>query len=438
MDKTKKSLGQLAVPICLETLLFMMAGTLDTLMLSSVNNQAVGAVGTANTYISMFLILFSVISTGMMAVMTQNIGAGRPGIAYQARQLGAIINLSLSIVIGLLLALGSGPILKIVGIADALYEPAKVYLQIVGGCCFLNALIPVFSGYLRSFGHMHHSMVAGIVGNVLNLILNAVFLFGFHMGVVGVALATVISRVVNLIIVIIASIVLIKAKDDTNRIPMSVVFRQMLQVGFPAAMETAIYNFAMTLVIRYMNQMDPDGINVTARSYASQITSFSYCIGFSLAQANAIMTGWRIGAKEFDACDKGTKKAAVLGIICSFLCASAIALFGKPIISLFTDDSGMIRLVYQLLLIDIFLEVGRCSNLVFGFALKTSGDASFPVALGAVFMMLCAVGGTYLFGIELGLLAVGAYIGLASDECIRGVAMFLRWQSGKWQSKIII
>ena len=66
MNENKKSLGQLFVPIFLETLLFMLTGMIDTLMLSSVGDDAVGAVGTANTYISMFIIMFGIISSGMM------------------------------------------------------------------------------------------------------------------------------------------------------------------------------------------------------------------------------------------------------------------------------------------------------------------------------------------------------------------------------------
>ena len=88
----KKTLEQLFVPICIETLFYMLAGMIDTLMLSSVGDQAVGAVGTANTYIGMFIIMFSIVSTGMMTVMTQNIGAENPGIAYQAKQIGIIFN----------------------------------------------------------------------------------------------------------------------------------------------------------------------------------------------------------------------------------------------------------------------------------------------------------------------------------------------------------
>ena len=94
----------------------MLSGMVDTLMLSSVSDQAVGAVGTANTYISVFIIMFGVISSGMVAVMSQNIGAGRPGIAYQARQLGLMFNALTGILMSVIIAFFSGEILRIVSI----------------------------------------------------------------------------------------------------------------------------------------------------------------------------------------------------------------------------------------------------------------------------------------------------------------------------------
>ena len=100
---------------------------------------------------------------------------------------------------------------------------------------------------------------------------------------------------------------------------------------------------------------------------------------------------------------------------------------------LFTDNPDMIRLVGTLLIVDIFLEIGRSANLVYGFALKTSGDAIYPMAIGIIFMFLCASGGTWLFGVKLGWLAVGAYIGMALDECVRAVLMYARWRTGCWQ-----
>lgn len=157
----------------------------------------------------------------------------------------------------------------------------------------------------------------------------------------------------------------------------------------------------MTLVVRFMNQMDADGMNVTARSYATQIANFSYCIGAALAQANAILTGWHIGAKEYDECDRGTRKAAIYGVITASCLSITFALLGNYIVRIFTNDVQMISLVTKLLAIDIVLELGRVTNLVYGQALKTSGDAVFPVVMGAVFMYLAAVGGTYFFGLHL-------------------------------------
>ena len=438
MAVERKTLAQLSVPICLETLFYMLSGMVDTLMLSSVSDQAVGAVGTANTYIGVFIVMFGIISSGMVAVMSQNIGAGRPGIAYQARQLGMIFNAVIGILMSVVLAVFSSGILRMVSIAPALFEPAETYLKIVGGTCFLNALIPIFSSYLRVFGYTKHSLIGTIVGNLLNIILNSVFLYMFHWGVMGVAVATVISRIVNLIIVAIMGAVLIKAKQSPERISPQKILAQIVKIGFPSALETALYNVAMTFIVRFMNQMDANGMNVTARSYAMQIANFSYCAGAALAQANAIMTGWRIGAKEFEECDRGTRKAVIYGLVTATCFSVTFALSGRFIVHIFTDDAQMISLVVKLLTIDIFLEFGRVTNLVYSQALKTSGDALFPVIMGAIFMYLFAVGGTYFLGIHMGFLAVGAYIAMAGDECARAVGMVLRWKSGQWKRKSLV
>ena len=253
MAAGRKTLTQLFVPICVETLFYMLSGMVDTLMLSSVSDQAVGAVGTANTYIGVFIIMFGVISSGMVAVMSQNIGAGRPGVAYQARQLGLMFNAVMGILMSVILAVFSGGILRIVSIAPALFEPAETYLKIVGGACFLNALIPIYSSYLRVFGYTKHSLIGTVVGNLINIILNSVFLFVFNWGVMGVAAATVISRVVNLMIVAGMGAVLIKAKQSPERIPPRKILAQIVKIGFPSALETALYNVAMTLIVRFMS-----------------------------------------------------------------------------------------------------------------------------------------------------------------------------------------
>ena len=162
MSSERKKLHQLFFPIFFEILCAILTGAVDTLMLATEGDQAVGAVGTANTYISVCVIMFSIISSGMVAVMTQYIGAGRPGVARQAQRLGLCFNLATGVVITCILFFCAEPILELMGIARQLLPGARVYLKTVGLFCICNALVPIFSSYLRSFGHTAPTMAASL------------------------------------------------------------------------------------------------------------------------------------------------------------------------------------------------------------------------------------------------------------------------------------
>ena len=215
------------------------------------------------------------------------------------------------VITGLLVFCG-GFILESIGIAEALLEPGRVYLQTVGLFCICNALIPIFSSYLRSFGYTTATLASTVTANVINVVLNAVFLFVMNWGVFGVALATGISRLVNLLWVFLASRRIPTAPAE-ELLPNGDILGKIIRVGLPAAMETSLYNLAITIVISLLNRMDSTGMQATARAYTVQIANFSYCAGAALAHANAIFVGWRIGAGELDLCDRETRRNACIG-----------------------------------------------------------------------------------------------------------------------------
>ena len=439
MLKKKSRLMSLFIPIFLELLFTMLTGVVDTFMLASEGDKAVGAVGTANSYISVFLIMFSIISSGMLAVMTQYIGAQRPGVAKQALRLGLGINAGVGIAFSGLLCFCAGPILDIVGIAAELREPAKIYMQTVGAFSICSALIPIYSGYLRAFGHTSPPLRANMLANISNLILNALFLYVLKMGVFGIALATGISRLLNMLWVLLASRKLHgEIQDDGRHLPMSEILGKMLKVGLPGALESLMYNVSVMLVISLLNRMDSSGMQAIGRAYTAQIAQFSFCAGCALAQANAIMVGWRIGAGELDECDRETRRNAVIGILLGGVLAGVFAIFFRPVLSIFTDDPMIMRLVSALLIVEIPLEIGRAVNMVFGWSLKASGDAVYTLIIAIIFMTILPVGGSWYLGIKLGWLAVGAYVGMALDECGRAVFMYLRWNKGIWRTKNLV
>ena len=438
MDNKQKSLKQLFLPIFIEVLFFMLVGSVDTLMLSTVGDKKVGAVGAANTYLGVFTISFSVISTGVMAVMTQYIGAGKNGVARQAKNIGIVFNGVIGGAMSVLFLFWAKPVLNALGIAGTLINDATTYMTIVGGTAVFTALTPIFTSYLRSFGYTKEPLITNVLANVMNVILNSIFLFVFDYGVAGVAAATAISRGIGLLFAFIMCRCKIKIEKNAETISRVQVCKNILQVGIPSALESALYNVAMALVMKFLNQMSDDGIYVTARSYASQITMFSYCAGVALANANAIIVGWRIGEKRYDECYKATFKAAKLGIITAVAVAGVFVIFGKYIMHIFTDNPQIIELVVWVLCVDLVLEIGRICNIVFGSALKTAGDATYTVVIAVVFMYLFAVLGSYIFGISLKWYLVGSWIGLAMDECMRAVLMGIRWKSRKWEEKVLV
>ena len=434
----QKNLKTLFWPIFFEIVFLMLAGMVDTLMLSGLNYKAVGAVGTSNTYLSIFVIMFSIISTGMVSVMTQYIGAGKEYVAKQAKNIGLLLNGIIGISLSLLLGFCAKEILTIVGVASSLLDYATTYMVIVGGASIITAFIPIYNNYLRSFGYTKITMIATISSNILNLILNALFLYILKMGVAGIATATVISKIVNLLIITIYAERNITFTNHPLDISNKLILKQIIKIGIPAAAESALYNVASTLIIKFLNEMDADGINVTAQTYVFTITNFSYCAALALAQANSILLGWSIGKHQYEKGYKNTFKALKYGILISLSVSILFVIFSKPILSLFTDNTAIISLATKLLIIDIFLEFGRVANLVFATALKTAGDALYIVIIASIVMLLVGSGGTYILGLKLELLAVGAYISMALDEIIRGIVSLFRFVSRKWESKTLV
>lgn len=437
-DKREKGFLSIFFPIFIETLFMIICGVVDTLMLSGVGDKQVGGVGAANTYLSLFTILFMVISSGMTAVVAQHYGKRKYGIASQAYKLGFIFNAVSGVLISFVLGFFAKDILILLDTAPELLESASTYMQAIGMTLFLNALIPICNSYLRCFKHVKEPLVIIIISNLLNVALNALFIFVLKWGVFGAAFATIISRVVNFIAILIVvkkKVIIPKYQEYISK---RKVFGMILKIGIPSAFENALYNIGIIIITYMLNQMDPNGINMTVRSYANQMSSFSYAISLAFSSTNILFVGWLVGKGEYEKCYKMTNKVCFAGIISSATVASLIAIFCEPIMSLFTQNREIITLIQMVFILDIFLEIGRAFNMIHGNALKTSGDALYTVIVAVISMFVFAVGGTYIFGIALGMIVYGCYLAMSLDELFRALFVAFRWRSKKWMSKSIV
>lgn len=429
---------QLFWPVLLESLFGTFMGTIDTWMMASLGDKAVGAVGTANAYLNLLIFMFNIVAVGVPAVMAQYVGAGRYHSAHQARHAGLLMNGGFGLLSSLLILFFARPILELLGIAAELADYATTYFRIIGGTCVINALTPIFSAHLRSFGHTRKPFLAALASSFVDVGLNAVAIFVLHAGVKGVAIATVLARLVNLGLVMGWSVFLSRSQQSRDSTPLTLILRQILKIGIPPTIENIAYNVSVTILISFLNQMDPTGFHATARSYTLQIMNFAGCASTAFSTANCIIVGWNVAVGNFEECSRSTKKACLLGMSCALIIGSLLALTAPLFLHFFTEDPEMQRIVRILMLISIPTQMGLTINICYENGLKTIGDGRFPMVVGSLLMIFWAGCGTWLFGIQLGWMSLGVMIAMGLDECTRGLCMVARWRTGKWKNMALI
>lgn len=438
----KTSILKLAWPIFIEIFLFMVMGNIDTLMLSGYSDNAVAAVGNANQIANTMIILFNVTGAATGIMVAQFLGANEKKTLNQVYSLAFYGNLILAGILGMVMLSFQTPIFKLIKIPQELIGETAAYLNITAGFLWVPALYMICSVILKSHGNTKLTMYLAIMMNILNVIGNYTALYGpFGIpvyGVTGVAISTLVSRSLGLVIVFYVITQKMQASFSLKNLrPFPVeTFKQMIRYGAPSAGEPISYQFSQMVIFTIINALGTAVI--TTRMYTQMITYFTFLSSLALAQGAQIIVGHLVGAGKFDEAYKlvidALKKSWVITLAVSCL----FAVFRFQIMDIFTDDPAIIALGATILLIDIVLELGRVVNLVVIGGMKAAGDVNFPMYAGIISMWGVSTLGAYFFGIILGWGLGGIWFAMLLDECFRGVLMIFRWKSGKWRDRLVI
>ncbi len=433
----KLKLFNLAWPIFIETALFMLLGFVDVFILSRYNDLAASSVNTANQSVSIVTIVFGVISSASAVLISQYLGAGKKENASRIAALSIVFNFISGVIISALLVLFSKNILVFIGATGTILDFASDYLKIVGGFIFLQAVLASMAVVIRNHGLTKISMYVTVGMNVLNTVLDIILVP--KLGVVGVAVATTFSRVLGTIVlafVLFTKVESIKIfrllkpfpKEDT---------RDIIKIGVPSALESSLYNISQlvitSIVLNFLLSEE-----LIAKTYVQNITMFFYLFAMAIGQASQIITGHLVGANEMDKAYKNGMRAYVKALVITLSIASVGVIFGEQLMGIFTDNMQVITLGANILIINLFLEFGRTTNLVIIACLRGAGDVYFPTICAIVSMWLVSVLGSYILAVVLGYGIYGLFVALAADEIFRGILMLIRFKSGKWKTKRVI
>jgi putative MATE family efflux protein len=426
----------LAWPLMAELVLGFAVGLLGLWLASKVSDTASAAFALSNHVLSAFFLLFRVISMGVSVVITQNLGAKNYVQANAIARAALGASTWLGIFTAFLILFSAGPVLSLLQTPDAVQIIAKPYLQMLAFALFLDAYNASMASVMRAHLHTRDTMFTVLAMHAVHLLLCIPLMNGFAfipaMGLPGFALAMAISRLVGV------ALHLFLWHWRLNLRPLMQdwwqLHRQLLapaiHIGLPGAAENIAYRIAMLASLSIVAGFGSE--SMATHSYASQIMNavvlFTVAVGFS----GEILVGHLIGAGQFKQANSMVKKSLLLGWAISFFVAVLAAITAPYTLSLFTEDASIIETATRLLWLTVLLEPGRTCNVIVINALRATGDARFPVMVGAVSMLLVMAGGSWLFGKYFGLGLVGVWIAYALDEWIRGLIMLWRWFSRGW------
>lgn len=438
----KTPLLVLAGPMFVELFLNIFLNNVDTLMLSHYNENDVGSVGNANQVMFFLILMFNIIATSTSVVVAQYLGAKKMDKMNRIYSLAVIVNLFFGIFLSGMLVLFKYQVLGFLNVSEEMLPGAALYIDIVGGGLFLQAVYNVMLQILRCNGYSKVGMYVSVVINLINIGGNYLFLYGplkfLNLGIGGVAISTVTAR---LIAVIIAIAFFYRAKIGKLSIRELIPFPgkllgQMIKIGLPSAGENLSYNMYQIVLLSFINSMGNDSVN--ARVYCNSLISFAMVFSNASAMATQIITGHLVGAGKQDVAYKRVFKTLSVSMPITVGLATLNFIFCPYTLSIFTSNQAIIELGRGIMLVDIFIEAGRCLNMTFVNSLKAAGAYIFPLIVGLITMWGLGATVGYTLGVALGFGVAGVFAGTATDECLRGLIVLWYWAKKKWYGKSLV
>lgn len=440
MKVTKKSLLALTIPIFLELLLVTVVGNVDTIMLGRYSDSAVATVGGISQVLGIQNVILSFICLGTSILTAQYLGSQNSKGIREVICVSLIMNLVLGTALGLLYFFGWEWILVQIKLPKHLISLGEGYFKLVGGLCIFQAITLTCGAAMKSFGNTKQMLYVNVGVNLLNILGNGMFIFGWFgspiLGVTGVGLSTVVSRSLGSIVSVIVMMKycnfrLIHFKEFSTKI-----LKNILSIGIPTAGEHLSWSIAQLIILSMVNTMG--SINITARTYLTLVSSFIMIFSISLGHGTAIQVGQLVGANDKDLAYVQCLKSTKISFIAAGIVSVIVVLAKVQIMKFFTTDISVLNAAYKVFIWMILLETGRTFNIVIINSLHAAGDIKFPMFIGIFSMFGIAVPLSWLFGIQMELGLVGIWLGNAADEWLRGIAMLWRWNSKKWTKKSFV
>ena len=371
-----------ALPLALSSILQQLFNSADVAVVGRFSGSAaLAAVGSNGPVIALFVNIFVGLSVGPNVIIANYIGQGKNNrvskVVHTVISFGIFSGIFL-LLIGQVIA---KPVLILIGTPENVLNLAVLYLRIYFlGMPFI-ILYNFSSAILRSIGDTKRPMFCLIFSGVLNVLLNVLLVVGFHLGVAGVAIATVLSNVASCFILL---YLLVKENSIIHLEPRRLKIEypylmRVIKVGAPASVQTAVFSLSNVIIQSGINSFGADAIAGSATGLNFEY--FTYYVISAFAQACVTFTSQNFGAGKMQRCRKTYLACMVEGMVITAILSAIFIIWGYPFCRLYTHDESVIRFALNRMNHVVLLEAMTGIYEITGGSLRGSGYSALPAVL---------------------------------------------------------
>ena len=437
---TKKYLRRLIIPLIFEQILAVTVGMADIVMVTSAGEAAVAGVSLVDTVNVLIIGLFSALATGGAVVSAQYIGQKKQKEACQAANQLVLVTVSLSMCIMLLATIGCSGILRLIygDVSATIFANAKTYFFISALSYPFIALYNACAALFRSMGNSRITLITSLIMNALNVLGNAILIYGFHKGVWGAAVATLIARIAAALImtVLIRNEKLQIHIDKKLRLGYhKVMIKRILGIGIPNGLENSIFQVGKILVARIILLSGETA--VAANAIANTMAGIEVLPGSAMGLALITIIGQCVGARDYEGAKTYTKRLMKFTYIFMAILNLSILLLINPVMGIFgrlsqeTADLAKQLIIYH----SITCVLAWPASFTLPNALRAASDVRYPMTISIISMWVWRIGFSFILGPVAGLGVFGVWIAMSIDWVFRAVCFIHRFSKDKWMHR---
>ena len=429
---TNKDLKKLIVPLIMEQALAITVGMADTMMISSVGEAAVSGVSLVDMFNNLVIAVLAALATGGAVGASQFVGEEACRSAKQLLWINALI----TVLVSLLVIIGHRFILNLFfgKIEEDVMRNAIVYLIISALSFPFLAVYNACAALFRSMGNSQITLKVSMLMNIINVGGNAICVFGLKMGVAGVAVPSLISRAVAglcLYVLLRNPDHLIHLGRERFRFEWPVI-RKILYIGIPSGIENGIFQLGRVIVVSIIAGFGT--VQIAANGVANSLDSMGCIIGQGMNLAMITVIGQCVGAGDLAQVKYYTKKLLLITYAATAVMNSLILLFLHPILGLYGLGAEATELAYVLVMIHDGLAILLWpASFVLPNMLRACNDVKYTMTTAIFSMVTFRIGLSLVFGVHMGMGAVGVWIAMAVDWIFRVCCFAGRYLRGTWR-----